>query len=43
MNKCIRVSKNVEFCILWRNDFKFIGFVTDMGFGKYIGITLKEV
>lgn len=42
MEKTFNIGKNWEFGIYWRKDWKFIGFVQYMGFGKYIGITLKN-
>lgn len=42
MEKSIRIGKNWEFGIWWREDWKFIGFVELFGFGKYHGITFKK-
>lgn len=42
MERSIKVGKNWEFGIWWREDWKFIGFVEMFGFGKYLGITFKK-
>lgn len=42
MEKRFEVSRNWQFLIHWKKDWKFIGFVQWWGFGKYIGITFKR-
>ena len=42
MEKTISIGKNWELGIYWRKDWKFIGFVENFGFGRYVGITLKK-
>lgn len=34
----ITITKSWDFVVSWRKDWRFIGFVKDFGFGRYIGI-----
>ena len=42
MQKSISFRNGVSFDFIWRKDFRFIGFITDCGFGKYIGLQLDR-
>ena len=42
MEKSISINDRWEFGIYWRKNWKFIGFIEDFGFGRYIGITFKK-
>lgn len=42
MEKFFEVSRNWDFAICWRKDWKFVGFIEACGFGRYIGITFQR-
>lgn len=42
MEKSFEISRRWDCGIYWRKDWKFIGFIEDCGFGRYIGITFKK-
>ena len=42
MEKCLYLGERWAFGIYWGKDWKFIGFIENYGFGKYIGITFKK-
>lgn len=42
MEKIFHINNRWEFGIYWRKDWKFIGFIQDLGFGKYAGVTFRR-